>query len=74
LWQVLALAGLVGFSTAIGIHPAVGYTSLTHLAPAIIGAAVYLCGLLLTYRAMHAGGDTVRHVHAAGVPCLPSRT
>jgi hypothetical protein len=73
LWQVLALAGLVGFSAAIGIHPAVGYTSLTHLAPAILGAVVYLCGLLLTFSAMHAGGETVRVAHATDASCLPSR-
>jgi hypothetical protein len=73
LWQVLALAGFVGFSTAIGVHPAVGYTSLTHLAPAILGAVGYTCGLLLTFRAMHAGGDTVRLAPAADASCLPSR-
>jgi len=54
LWQVLCLAGLAGFSTAIGIHPIVGYLSFSHLAPAIFGALVFLVGLLLCFKRMHA--------------------
>ena len=57
LWQVLALAGAVGFATAIGVHPAVGYTDFLHLAPAYTGALLFFCGLLLTYKPMHAGGQ-----------------
>lgn len=53
LWQVLCFAGLVGFSTAIGIHPIVGYLDFTHLAPAILGALVFLVGLLLCFKRMH---------------------
>jgi MFS family permease len=53
LWQVLCFAGLVGFSTAIGIHPVVGYLSFSHLAPAILGALVFLAGLLLCFKPMH---------------------
>jgi hypothetical protein len=49
LWSVLALAGLAGFGAAIGIHPAVGYDDPVHLAPAVLGAALYLAGLLLTF-------------------------
>jgi hypothetical protein len=52
LWQVLAAAGAVGFGTAIGAHPAVGYTDPAHLAPAVSGAALYLAGLALTCRPM----------------------
>ncbi len=33
--QALALAGIAGFSTAIGVHPAIGYTDWWHLAPAV---------------------------------------
>ena len=51
LWQVLALAGAVGFATAIGIHPLVGYLSVPHLAPAILGALMFLVGIVLTFRA-----------------------
>lgn len=53
LWQVLCLAGLAGFSTAIGIHPIVGYLSFSHLAPAIMGALVFLVGLLLCFKPMY---------------------
>ena len=56
LWQVLCLAGLAGFGTAIGVHPAVGYDDPVHLAPAVLGAALYLLGLLLTVRPMTCGG------------------
>jgi hypothetical protein len=53
LWQVLCLAGVVGFSTAIGIHPVIGYLSFSHLAPAMMGAIAFLCGLLLCFKPMH---------------------
>ena len=53
LWQVLAFSGAVGFATAIGIHPVVGYNNLLHLAPAILGAIIFLIGLILTYPGMH---------------------
>jgi hypothetical protein len=52
LWQALAVAGLTGFSTAIGIHPLVGYNSASHLAPAMAAAAIFLVGLILCYRPM----------------------
>ena len=45
LWQALAVAGTAGFSTAIGVHPVIGYLSVTHLAPAVLGAAVFAVGL-----------------------------
>lgn len=50
LWQILLLSMTVGFSTAIGIHFIIGYTSTTHLLPACLGAALSGAGLLLTYR------------------------
>lgn len=53
LWQVLAVSGVVGFASAIGIHPVVGYTNLFHLAPAILGALIFIIGLALTYPTMH---------------------
>jgi len=52
LWQVLCFAGLVGFATAIGVHPVVGYNDLFHLAPAIMGAAMFVVGIVLCYAAM----------------------
>jgi hypothetical protein len=57
LWQILLLAGVTGFSTAIGIHPIVGYNDLVHLAPAILGALIFLVGIILSFRPMHAKGD-----------------
>jgi hypothetical protein len=56
LWQVIAAAGLTGFTTAIGIHPIIGYTSMSHLAPAIIAAALFVTGLVLTFRPMMSRG------------------
>jgi len=52
LWQVLCFAGLVGFAAAIGIHPIVGYTDLFHLAPAVLGAMMFIAGLILCWRPM----------------------
>src|SRR5262249_38993398 len=52
LWQALTLAGIAGFVPAIGVHFAIGYTDAFHLAPAVIGAAIYFTGLLLTYAPM----------------------
>jgi hypothetical protein len=47
LWQTLLLAGSAGFGAAIGIHLLVGYLDLTHVGPAIAGAAVFLVGIAL---------------------------
>lgn len=48
LWQALAVAGLTGFATAIGIHPLIGYLSLSHLAPAVTAAVLFIAGLILS--------------------------
>jgi hypothetical protein len=56
LWQVLFLAGIVGFVPAIGVHFAIGYTDAFHLAPAVTGAVLYSVGLVLTYRPMTGAG------------------
>jgi hypothetical protein len=45
LWQALAIAGAVGFGTAVGVHPAIGYLSLTHLGPALVACVVFATGL-----------------------------
>lgn len=45
LWQALATAGLAGFGTAVGVHPAIGYLSVTHLGPAVLGCFVFATGL-----------------------------
>lgn len=50
LWEALGIAGVAGFATAIGVHPLIGYTSLTHLAPAIAGCVVFGTGLAMSVR------------------------
>jgi len=52
LWQALLLTGAAGFGTAIGVHPAIGYTTFSHLAPAYLGAAMFTAGIVLTFRRM----------------------
>ena len=52
LWQALLIAGAAGFGSAIGVHPAIGYIDLVHLAPAIVGATMFTLGIVLTYRRM----------------------
>jgi len=46
VWQALAIVGIAGFTTALGTHPVIGYLSLTHLAPAVLGM-VFADGLVL---------------------------
>jgi hypothetical protein len=65
-WQVLFLSGAIGFGFAIGVHPAVGYDDAVHLAPAVLGAILYLAGLVATFRCMGAGNW--RSSHAAFEP------
>jgi hypothetical protein len=55
LWQALALAGLAGFSCALGVHFAVGYVDFVHLLPAYLGALIYGTGLALSYPSMVLG-------------------
>ena len=50
LWQALTIAGVAGFLTAVGVHPAIGYLSFTHLAPAVPGCLVFAAGLALAAR------------------------
>lgn len=52
LWQALLLGGFAGWSTAIFVHPAIGYTDTFHLAPAVAGAALLFVGLILVRRTM----------------------
>ena len=52
LWQALALAGTIGFATAVGVHPLVGYNNPVHLAPACVGAMSFLVGIGLLARPM----------------------
>lgn len=52
LWWTLLGAGLPGFVAAIGVHFAVGYVDLWHLAPALSGALLYSVGLALAAPAL----------------------
>jgi hypothetical protein len=52
LWQVLLLSGIAGFGTAVGVHPAIGYTTASHLGPAVLGACVFAAGLALSLPAL----------------------
>jgi hypothetical protein len=62
LWQALCVAGVVGFGTAILIHPIVGYLSFTHLAPAVLVFAMFLVGLALCFRPMMWPGPAFERV------------
>jgi hypothetical protein len=72
LWQALAVSGTVGFGTAIGVHPLIGYNDAVHVGPAVAGGLVFAAGLALTYRSGFAptaesGGmsaSPVERVHA----------
>lgn len=44
--QAVAIMGLAGFGAAIGVHPAIGYTDFVHLAPAYLGALVFVATVL----------------------------
>ena len=60
LWQVLLVAGTVGFGTAVGVHPLIGYVDAVHLAPAVVAAALFVVGLGLTYAQMARAGTDSR--------------
>lgn len=55
LWQALLIGGIAGWTTAIGVHPVIGYTDAGHLSPAIIGALLFFVGLALTRSSMCSG-------------------
>ncbi|HYK03819.1 MAG TPA: hypothetical protein VE974_18830 [Thermoanaerobaculia bacterium] len=48
LWRALAWGGNLAFVFAIGVHFVVGYSEPLHLAPAILGWALWNVALLLT--------------------------
>jgi hypothetical protein len=72
LWQVLALTGGVGFATAIGVHPLIGYTDFSHLAPAFAGLGLFVAGLWGSYEAMHCTSAGKPAGQAAQAPRLLS--
>lgn len=56
-WQATLIAGLCGFSTAIGVHPIIGYTDFLHLAPAFLGAISFIVAVVFLHPACHASRD-----------------
>ncbi|HEX4948554.1 MAG TPA: hypothetical protein VFZ34_17905 [Blastocatellia bacterium] len=52
LWWAFLLAGSIGFSCAIGVHPIFGHHSFIHLLPAYLGAIAFGLALVLLYRPM----------------------
>ena len=69
LWQALAFAGVSGFGTAILVHPAIGYTDLFHIGPAVLGCVVFAIGMAMSFSSNRSPGY-------AGDPdrSLPART
>jgi hypothetical protein len=61
LWQVLCVAGIVGFGTAIGVHPLIGYNDAVHVGPAVVAALFFAAGLALTYSRSPVASDTIPH-------------
>jgi hypothetical protein len=45
LWESILVAGMIGFGAAIGIHFVVGYRDISHVGPAILGAAIFAVGI-----------------------------
>jgi hypothetical protein len=52
LWEAVLLAGSTGFVTAIGVHPLIGYTEFSHLAPAYLGAVMFSVGITICRKPM----------------------
>ncbi len=53
LWEALLAGGLTGFGCALGVHYTMGYLTLSHIAPAWIGAIIYLTGTVCLYPSEH---------------------
>jgi hypothetical protein len=67
LWQALALAGLVGFGAAIGVHALVGYLDTSHVGPAVAGAVVFAIGMWMSrprVDSVAARSAAIRHMPA----------
>lgn len=47
VWWTLLLVGAPGFAAALGVHWAIGYLDLWHLAPGLLGLALFVVTLLL---------------------------
>ena len=52
LWHVLCGSGAIGFASAIGVHLIVGYIDFVHLGPAMLGSALFVVGIWLSFEPM----------------------
>jgi hypothetical protein len=55
-WQAVTAAGVMGFGTAIGVHPLIGYTDAAHVGPAVVAGGIFLVGVVAMYLGMRSGG------------------
>jgi hypothetical protein len=60
LWDAVAIAGTLGFATAVFIHPVVGYNYTIHLAPAVFGLAMFVAGIVASRAVGPAMPATIR--------------
>jgi hypothetical protein len=51
--ELIVLMGLAGFGAALGVHFAVGYTDVTHLAPAYLGCLLFAAGAAFLVRGLN---------------------
>ena len=49
VWWATAMAGLPGMAAGLGVHAAVGYLDVGHLAPAVLALALYVAGLAFSW-------------------------
>jgi hypothetical protein len=47
-WEALLVAGIAGFGAAVGVHGLIGYLDLSHVGPAILGAGIFIAGIVLS--------------------------
>jgi hypothetical protein len=47
-WEALLIAGVAGFGAAVGVHGLIGYLDLSHVGPAILGAGLFVAGIVLS--------------------------
>jgi dihydroorotate dehydrogenase len=80
LWWAFSTSALPAYGAAIGVHLAVGYTNVMHLAPAFAGLALFSAALAFSYPYLCAGENAAREwrerVGTAGrlTPGLPGFT
>ena len=64
MWRAIAVAATIGFGTAVGVHPAVGYNSPVHMAAVVAGAVAVAVGLGTTRSAVEPTAGGVAGVNA----------